>query len=113
MRIRDAWRRFRAQVKEKRHPVLVWGSVGCFLLLSFLAVLGDGGFLEVYEFGRHLERVEAQIRALERENVELRAVISALQNDPYTMEKLARKELGLARPDELIFEIFEPAPSPE
>ena len=113
MRIGDAWTRFRAQAREKRHRVIVWGSVGGFLLLSFLAVLGDGGFLEVYEFSRHLERVEGQIRQLERENVELRAAMLALKNDPYTVEKLAREELGLARPDELIFEIFEPPPSPE
>ena len=113
MRIWDVWTRFRAQVREKRYRVIVWGSVGCFLLLSFLAVLGDGGFLEVNEFSRHLERVEAQIRELERENVELRAMVLALKNDPYTVEKLAREELGLARPDELIFEIFEPSPSPK
>ena len=105
MRMWSAWTSFRALVREKRHRLILWGGVVCFLLLSLLAVVGDRGFLEIYEFSRHLERVETQIRALDQENRRLRAEMMALQNDLHQVEKLAREELGLARPDELIFEI--------
>ena len=81
----------------------MWGGVSCFLLLAFLAVVGDGGFLAIHDFKRHLKRMETQLQALEQENVGLRAEMIALKNELYPIEKLAREELGLARPDELIF----------
>ncbi len=103
----SVWTSPQALLREHYHRVIVWGGVGCFLLLVFLAVVGDGGFLALHDFRRHLKRMETQIRALEQENVGLRAQMLALKNDLYQVEKLAREELGLARPDELIFEIPE------
>jgi cell division protein FtsB len=92
---------------DKRRWVIVWGGIAGFLFLAFLAVVGDRGFLQVREFNRHLGRVELQIRTQQQENVRLGAEALALKNDPYQIEKLAREELGLARPDELIFEILD------
>jgi cell division protein FtsB len=91
--------------RERQHQLILWGGAGCFLLLALLAVAGDRGFLDAYEFSLHLERVEHQIRALEAENSGLRQQVIKLQHDPYEIEKLAREDLGLVRPDEIVFEI--------
>jgi cell division protein FtsB len=76
-------------------------------------VVGDRGFLDVREFSHHLERIELQMRALEAENTVLRQQVMALRHDPYQVEKLAREDLGLARPDEIIFAIVGPRNTPQ
>jgi cell division protein FtsB len=95
---------------EKRHRLIISGGVACFLLLSLLAMAGERGFLEVYQFSRHLKRVESRIGVLEGENERLRRQVTGLQSDPYQVEKLAREDLGLVRPDEIIFEIADGEP---
>jgi cell division protein FtsB len=108
MRAWRAWRWVQVIVgQEKRHRLVVWGSVGCFLLLSLLAMAGDRGFLELREFYRHLEHLEDQIRALEEETRQVRRQVVGLRNDSYQIERAAREDLGLARPDELIFVIID------
>jgi len=86
---------------------MIGGGVGCFLLLSVLAMVGERGYFEVYEFARHLEHIESRIGILEGENKRLQMQVTGLRADPYHVEKLAREDLGLARPDELIFEIVD------
>ena len=108
--IMRAWRGWKwGQVvgQEKRRRVIIGGSVGCFLLLSLLAMAGDRGFLELRQFNRHLEHLEGRIRALEEENLRVRRQVIGLRNDPYQIERVAREDLGLARPDELIFIILD------
>jgi cell division protein FtsB len=107
-----AWRGLPELLGERQHQLIIWGGVGCFLLLMLLAVAGDRGFVDVYEFSRHLERVEQQMAALEAENSRLRQQVSDLQHDPYHIEKLAREDLGLVRPDEIVFEIVGRQQSP-
>jgi cell division protein FtsL len=113
MRIARLWRWVQRPLIEKQHRLVIGGGIGCFLLLSLLAIAGERGFFEVYQFSRHLERVESQIRVLEEENQRLRKQVTRLGSDPEQVEKLAREDLGLARPDEIIFEIVdEPAQDP-
>jgi cell division protein FtsB len=113
MRQWRVWRSVQVLMHEKRHRLIIWGGVASFLLLSLLAMAGDRGFLELQEFSRHMERLEEQIRTLEGLNQRLRQQVSGLKSDPYQIEKVAREDLGLARPDELIFVIVDaPAATP-
>jgi cell division protein FtsB len=107
MRKPQLWRWVQNRLHEKQHRLVIGAGIGCFLLLSLLAMAGERGFLEVYAFSRHLERIESRIRALEDENKRLRREVAGLRSDPYQVEKLAREDLGLVRPDEIIFEIVE------
>jgi cell division protein FtsB len=100
------------ELSQKQYRLIIGGGVGCFLLLALLAMVGERGFWEVYKYSRHVQRIESRIRSLEEENRRLQRQVSGLRSDPYQVEKLAREDLGLARPDELIFEIVE-EPSPE
>jgi cell division protein FtsB len=110
MRKPRLWRWGQDLLIEKQHRVVIGGGIGCFLLLSLLAMAGDRGFFEVYQFHRHLQHVERRIQTLEVENERLRTQVTGLRSDPYQMEKLAREDLGLVRPDEIIFEIVDGRP---
>jgi cell division protein FtsB len=107
MRKPRLWRWAQDLLIEKQHRLVIAGGVGCFLLLSLLAMVGDRGFFEVYQFSRHLRHVESRIQVLEEENERLRVQVTGLRSDPYQIEKLAREDLGLVRPDEVIFEIVD------
>jgi cell division protein FtsB len=104
------WRGVQDLLREKQHRLVICGGIGCFLLLLLLAIAGERGFFEVYKYSRHLERIESRIRTLEEENKRLRQQAVGLRSDPYQVEKLAREDLGLARPDEIIFEIVDRRP---
>jgi cell division protein FtsB len=107
MRRPRLWQWMQILLHEKQQRLIIGGGVGGFLLLSLLAMVGERGFFEVYAFGRHMERVETRIQSLEEEIKRLRTQVVALRSDPYQVEKLAREDLGLARPGELIFEIVD------
>ena len=110
MRKPRLWRWGQNLLIEKQHRIVISGGIGCFLLLSLLAMAGDRGFFEVYQFNRHLQHVESRIQVLEVENERMRLQVTGLRSDPYQIEKLAREDLGLVRPDEIIFEIVDGRP---
>jgi cell division protein FtsB len=110
MRKPRLWRGAQELLHEKQHRLLIGGGIGFFLLLSLLAVAGERGFFEVYKFTQHLERIESRLRTLEEDNKRMRLEAAALSSDPYQVEKLAREDLGLVRPDEIIFEIVDGSP---
>jgi cell division protein FtsB len=110
MRKPRRWRWAQDLLHEKQHRLVIGGGVGFFLLLSLLAVAGERGFFEVYRFTHHLERIEDRLRTLEEDNQRMRLEAAGLRSDPYQVEKLAREDLGLARPDEIIFEIVDASP---
>jgi cell division protein FtsB len=110
MRKPRLWRWGQNLLIEKQHRIVIGGGIGCFLLLSLLAMAGERGFFEVYQFNRHLQHVESRIQALEVENERMRLQLTGLRSDPYQIEKLAREDLGLVRPDEIIFEIVDGRP---
>lgn len=53
--------------------------------------------------------LDARIVAEEKVGRQLRSAIDAVQNDPQTLERLAREQLGFARADETIIRFEVPA----
>ena len=101
------WAWLESVLHQKQSRLIFSGGVGCFLLLSLLAIVGERGFWEVYKYSHHLQRIESRVRTLEEESQRLQKQVAELRSDPYQVEKLAREDLGLARPDEVIFEIVD------
>jgi cell division protein FtsB len=65
------------------------------------------GYERVDRLRRELARIEEANRALDRENESLRLQIQAFHSDPEYVEKVARDELGMVGPDEVIYQFPE------
>ena len=91
---------------------------GLHLLLIFVAcvltadaVVGERGLLETIRAKRRYDALAGSITTLRHENARLREQARRLREDPRTIEAIARRELGLIRPGELIFIITDRAPA--
>jgi len=81
-------------------------------LIAFLvgALFGDRGLLQLHMQRERAEALAAEIEDLRAENGRLATEIEALKRDPRAIERVAREQLGLARPGETVFLIREEAP---
>jgi cell division protein FtsL len=52
-----------------------------------------------------IKKVEAALDQLNKENLDLEQEVKELKTDPYKIEGIARNEIGLARPGEVIIKI--------
>jgi cell division protein FtsB len=87
-----------------------WRRRGVHLLLGFVtlvlvidALIGEKGLLESMRAGRQYQQLERSVEDLQRENARLRDEVRRLTEDPAAIESLAREELGLMRPGEVVF----------
>ena len=86
--------------------VIVRIALGVFGLLTvamlLLAIFNEKGAVAVYGQSLKLEAVEKDNEAIEKENAALIEENKLLETDPATIEKHAREDLGLVKPNEVI-----------
>ena len=78
------------------------------LLLFALVVhdiFGAHGYLAMRRTQQEIKKVNADIKRLNKDNVQLQEEVKELKSDPRKIEKIARDELGLAKPGEVIIKI--------
>lgn len=78
------------------------------LLLLVLAVhdiFGTHGYLAMRRTQEEIKKVNAGLDQLNKENLLLEQEVRELKTDPHKIEKIARDELGLAKPGEVIIKI--------
>jgi cell division protein FtsL len=68
-------------------------------------VFGTHGFLAMQRTQSEIRKVKAELEALSKENAALAQEVKDLNSDPRLIEKIARDDLGLARPGEIIIRI--------
>jgi cell division protein FtsB len=66
-------------------------------------IFGERGLPRLHALEQRLEEIEEQNAVLQRDNELLLRRVRALREDPRQIEWVARRELGLVRPEELIF----------
>jgi cell division protein FtsB len=72
-----------------------------------LTVWGERGLSAVWRKQHDIVRLVQEIEAIKHENSQLGREIQRLRSDMLYIEKLAREELGLVRPGELVFEFVD------
>jgi cell division protein FtsB len=68
-------------------------------------VFGEHGFLAMRRARMEAEKLQQEIQQINADNARLAEEVQALKNDPRIIERIAREEMGLARPGELIFKL--------
>jgi cell division protein FtsL len=93
------------------------GLLGLLVLVMMVHdVFGTHGFLAMRRTQNEIRKVKANLDALRKENAALAQEVKDLNTDPRLIEKIARDDLGLARPGEIIIRIpqgqtFEQSPA--
>lgn len=78
---------------------------GLFLLgMMALTIWGGRGLLAMWRMQHDLERMTRDIEIIEQENSRLGREVQRLQTDLGYIEKIAREELGMIRPGEIVLE---------
>ena len=81
------------------HILLVFVTV----VLVVDALVGDKGLMQTIRARRQHRELAASLDDVRRRNATLRENIRQLREDPAAIEALARRELGLLRPGEVLF----------
>ena len=81
------------------------GLASAIALVALLvgSLFGDRGILHLMAQRERAAALARELEGLEAENARLAADIAALRSDPAAVERIAREELGLARPGETVF----------
>jgi cell division protein FtsB len=86
-----------------RRRTVHWLLVFVTLVLVADALAGEKGLIESMRARRQYREVAASLDALRRENARLRESVQRLRDDPGAIESLAREQLGLIYPGEVLF----------
>ena len=82
---------------------LVFTAMLVFLLW---VIWGDNGWVDLKRLQETHEALGISNARLTRENAQMYDVVGRLQKDTEYIENIARQELGMVRPDEVIFKFY-------
>lgn len=88
-------------VQRRRLPLL---PVLLILIVLGFALFGQKGILRTLQVHRHYAALQAELRQQEIVIRQLEDEIEALQSDRRYIENLARRELGMVKEDELVYQ---------
>ena len=98
--------RFRFSLPE-RWLIYLFGAL--IILLALITVVGERGVLHLWRLRGEKNRLDEQNFHLQKENEALRQRVYLIRNDNAYLEKLAREELNLVRPGEIVYRFSNPA----
>jgi cell division protein FtsL len=91
-------------VKANARTIFILG----FVLLLLQDVFGTHGVVAMRRSQKEASQIRQEIQQLNDENKRLDEQVKDLKSDPQTIEEIARKDVGLARPGEYIFKVTPP-----
>ena len=86
-------------------------GLALFILLAH-DVFGPHGLIAMRRTQKEIEQIREQIGKMNDQNKSLAEQVSSLKSDPKSIERIAREEMGLARPGEMIFRLPDPPKTP-
>ena len=99
---------------SKRGPSWIRRVALAFALAAALGyiphhIYGRTGLARLFELGRTLGDLRRQAMEARADHARLAAQAAALRSDPHAMERVARDELGLVKPGEIVYQFPEHA----
>jgi cell division protein FtsB len=96
---------FAEQFREFLRRNMNWFLIAGLGLLLLQDVFGTHGVLAMHRSMQEATAAQKQIDQLNDENRKLQDRVQQLKTDPATIERIAREQMGLARPGEYIFKV--------
>ena len=86
---------------EKKMYVI---PAACLAFILFFTVFGDKGLLRIFELKQDKSKIEGRLTDSRADNEKLKREIVALKSDRRYLESIARKDFGLVRSNEVIYQ---------
>jgi cell division protein FtsB len=99
-----------AEASPRRRRLLNTVLTFVAIVLMVDALVGDKGLMERMRARRQLQDAVTSVAALKAQNAEMREQVRRLNEDSAVIESIAREELGLIRPGELLFIVRDAKP---
>lgn len=93
-------------MKKKRLLLLILIPL---LILGTLTFFGEKGILHLLRLQKELVRIKESNIKLEEENRKLKEEVKRLEKDKRYIEEIARKELGMVKEGEIIYQFDTPS----
>ena len=77
-------------------------AVTIFLAGTAALVFGERGLMDVHRAKKELREILTRVKAKKEVVARLRSEVSRLESDPEALERVAREQLNLAKPGEII-----------
>ena len=82
------------------------------IFILYFTIFGDRGLLRINHLHRDRDEMQKRLLELKGENDKLKREIAALQSDRRYLESIARRDFGLVRGNEVIYQFPPQAKSP-
>ena len=92
-------------MSKKRILILV---LFLFLIVGFFTFFGDKGIIHLLRLQKEWDRIKETNAKIEEENRKLREEVKRLQYEKRYIEEIARKELGMVKEGEVIYQFDSP-----
>ncbi|MCL5022479.1 MAG: septum formation initiator family protein [Nitrospirae bacterium] len=91
-----------SEIKKRR---LIFFTIVCLSILYFAArfTFGETGLLRYRELAQKKTHLVSEIGQIEATNAQLKTELKLLKENPFYIEKYAREDFGMAKPDEYVF----------
>jgi cell division protein FtsB len=93
----------------QKRMYIIPGLAVAFIL--YFTIFGERGLLRIYHLNKEKQLVQQRLESIKAENSKLVREVEALQNDRRYLESIARRDFGMVRKNEIIYQ-FPPQQKP-
>lgn len=83
---------------------IYFAAAGFIAFILFFTVFGEKGLLRIYELKKDKFAIDVRLLKIKEENDKLKREVVALQSDRRYLESIARKDLGMVRSNEVVYQ---------
>ncbi|MFH1613329.1 MAG: septum formation initiator family protein [bacterium] len=93
------------QKKRKNNQIFFLLFFSILALLLYLFGFSKNGYWEKYKLSQQIKTIKKEIKIIEENNLKLKKEISTLKNNNDYIEEIARQELKMIKPGEIVYKI--------
>lgn len=86
----------------QKRMYIIPGLAVAFIL--YFTIFGERGLLRIYHLNKEKQQVQQRLEAIKGENMKLVREVEALKNDRRYLESIARRDFGMVRKNEIIYQ---------